>query len=349
MKRSQIFSRRLRLLLALIGGVIIIALVIFVLPSHEDDGLRIDVDIIVVEETAPGKQAIVHLNLMTHDKRILFDVPARSDVTALDVSVDGRQLVFAMNTPLGRTGAQFARSGLYRIDIAQPAAPDLVLGTNNRDILYDTPRWSPGGDALYFVETNLTNPVAPIFVLARHELATQNTTSVVVGATSPNISPDGNRLVYIGINSETQQRAIYVADSDGRHARALVDDPTLFDLRALLFSHDGETIFFSAFKDEVVVNDASLWRDILGVSVAQAHPGHVVPSEWWRVPVDGGAVERLSQQEAAVSILSADLAANAMLIFVTPDGLFALPTNEDAAASPLIVSQTYRTLAVMPR
>jgi TolB protein len=59
-----------------------------------------------------------------------------------------------------------------------------------------------------------------------------------------------------------------------------------------LFSPDGRTIYFSAADPAGVAPGASLLERLFGVTVAQAHN---VPSDWWRVPLEGGAAERLTE------------------------------------------------------
>ena len=59
-----------------------------------------------------------------------------------------------------------------------------------------------------------------------------------------------------------------------------------------VFSPDGSMLYFSAPVPGEVSGGVSFFDRLLGIQVAMAHN---VPSDWWRVPRAGGAVEQLTQ------------------------------------------------------
>jgi len=64
---------------------------------------------------------------------------------------------------------------------------------------------------------------------------------------------------------------------------------------APIFSPDGQSIIFSALSPQQ--SSAPTWIEkLLGIQVAQAHS---VPSDWWSVPLSGGAATQLTRIRAA--------------------------------------------------
>ena len=106
----------------------------------------------------------------------------------------------------------------------------------------------------------------------------------------PRLSPDGSQLVYVSFDPNSNVNDLYVANSDGTHARLVLPSGTFQAVDAPLFSPDGSMIMFSAVARGPT--PALSWLDqLLGVQIASAHN---IPSDWWRVPVSGGKPEQLT-------------------------------------------------------
>jgi Tol biopolymer transport system component len=103
-------------------------------------------------------------------------------------------------SPDGRTIAYSCWSaGGYRdlrlVDVASGAVTAVM-----RDRAYDAgPAWSPDGEHLYFSSDR--TGVANIYAWERATGAMRQVTNVIAGAFQPTISPDGQRLVYVGYTS----------------------------------------------------------------------------------------------------------------------------------------------------
>jgi Tol biopolymer transport system component len=104
-----------------------------------------------------------------------------------------------------------------------------------------------------------------------------------------------------------------------------VDAPT--------FSPGGKTIVFSAVGEPQLPSLSSL-DQLMGVQIAEAHN---VPSDWWRVSVDGGKPERLTQVNGIG--MYADFAPDGEhvafssitgLFVMRPDGSHLIQLNNDA-------------------
>lgn len=156
-----------------------------------------------------------------------------------DVSPDGRQIVFTVNS-IGTTyleiadlapdgvisgrrdlvpsarydqaytpkfspdGKKVAYSGWFRGGYRDVRIVDVATGaveevTHDRAIDLD-PAWSPDGATLYFVSDRSGVPNVHAYDVATHEL--QQVTNVRTGAFMPAISPSGKTLVYAGYTTE---------------------------------------------------------------------------------------------------------------------------------------------------
>jgi Tol biopolymer transport system component len=82
----------------------------------------------------------------------------------------------------------------------------------------------------------------------------------------------------------TDNNKFTISDPQGENAYVLDLPTTRFPaVDAPLFSPDGKTIYFSVATPEIQPV-RSFWDRLLGVQVASAHS---VPSDWWRMAVDG--------------------------------------------------------------
>ena len=106
----------------------------------------------------------------------------------------------------------------------------------------------------------------------------------------PRLSKDGRLLAFVRIDAVTLERELVVADADGQNPQTLATTAQFIDIDAPFFAPDGESLLFGAV-DELQPTTSLLDR-LLGVQAAAAH---AVPSDWWRVPLNGGEPERLTQ------------------------------------------------------
>ena len=91
------------------------------------------------------------------------------------------------------------------------------------------------------------------------------------------------------------------------------------------------------------------WLDrLLGVGLAEAAPDrHNVPSDWWRVAVNGGQPQRLTQLYD-MGLYGAFSPDGRYLAFVTVTGIFVMDLTGDKLTSLLSGTGTYGTLAWLP-
>ena len=107
----------------------------------------------------------------------------------------------------------------------------------------------------------------------------------------PRLSSDSTRLVYISLDPVTGSNELVIANADGSNAQIISDSSIPDIIDAPIFSPDGESVLFSA--PGPVQSYQPKWFDkLMGIRIVKAHN---VPSDWWRVPISGGAPTRLTQ------------------------------------------------------
>jgi Tol biopolymer transport system component len=109
----------------------------------------------------------------------------------------------------------------------------------------------------------------------------------------PRISSDSTKLAYVYIDPVSGRNELYMADEDGSNPQRIAFSgpwiPEVID--APIFSPDGKSILFGA-PPPVQAYQPHWFEKLLEVQVAKAHN---VPSDWWSMPVTGGAPTRLTQ------------------------------------------------------
>jgi Tol biopolymer transport system component len=156
--------------------------------------------------------------------------------------------------------------------------------------------WSPDGKYIYFVHYSYQNQPNdqhyPNYEICRMAYPGGQPEKIADQAFWPRLAADGSRIVYISMDPHTGTNQIFVANADGTNAQPVVLSgpwtPDIID--APIFSPDGQSIIFSALSPQQ--SSAPTWIEkLLGIQVAEAH---MIPSDWWSVPITGGVVTRLT-------------------------------------------------------
>jgi hypothetical protein len=252
-----------------------------------------------------GKEGIQQLDLATGETHPVFVPPADTWLTSAATSPDGTRLAIAYAPPPPAGVAQLGYTSLYALpgDCAQREN-----GCTNADLLnfvvpedpheaFFSPAWSQDGQTLLFAhftpsQGDSNSPFK--YTLERMPMPAGDRTLLVDNAIWPSVSADGQRLVYVWFDPADYSNDLYLANFDGSSQHVLVD-PSAFDaVDAPLFSADSQYVIFSAVGNGVPATPTpspAAWLDrLFGVRTAYAAPAaHNVPSDWWRVPVAGGA------------------------------------------------------------
>jgi TolB protein len=126
-------------------------------------------------------------------------------------SPDGMTIVFASR-----------RDGNWEIYTVHPDGSGLTRLTSD-PALDSTPIFSPDGRTIAFTSDRGTNPERPSHLFLMNADGS-NVRQISHGEddSTPDFSPDGRRIAYVGFTAGNAD--IWVADSDGSHARRVTDD-----------------------------------------------------------------------------------------------------------------------------
>jgi Tol biopolymer transport system component len=263
------------------------------------------------------------------DTAWLFQAPTGSEVRQLDVSADGRRLVYAFVPPPDDRVQLLDRSALYLVDLdATGWAPRLLPGGGDRaDEFLLEPALSPDGRYCYYVHVTSSDDDLSGYTtvtLRRLDIATGETLTIIENGIWPTVSGDAEQIAFVGVQPRSRQRGLFTASADGSELRMLVPVGRFFDIDAPVFSPDNRSVWFAvAEQDTREQPRSSWWQRLPGVSSAHAHNDHDVKSDWWRVSVDGGEPQRMTEVQKIMTY-GAFVPGEDTFVFVTTDGIYQL-------------------------
>ncbi len=246
---------------------------------------------------------IVHLRLADGHVVIDWRPPDNAWLANMALSPDGSQLVIAYAPPPANGSPQPGYTGLYSLpgscltQSCPEAEPQPLLAQEGAESSI-TPVWSPDGKYVYF--THISTPPGAEgaeFDLERIPAAGGPPEKLISNAIWPRLSPDGSQLAYVAYDPPNGINDLYLAAPDGTHADPLLPPGTFVSVDAPIFTPDGSSIYFSAtgvgpINSGPGGSELTWWDRLTGVVVAEANGA---PSEWWRMPVDGGQPTKLTQ------------------------------------------------------
>lgn len=230
----------------------------------------------------------------------LFQPPPRAVTRTLAVSPDGVQIVVAYAPPPPEDNAlQFGFTDLYVMPTDGSSEPvPLLQGDSDQEIFF-LPSWSPNGAYLYYshIVPDPDNEGKSMHQMERMAYPGGEREVLMVGGFSPRLSADGSRMVYVKYDPDRLHDELMVANPDGTEPRSLLSNNLFSAIDAPLFTPDGEYVLFSAVTSDAGMNgyappppiNVLAW--LIGAQVVKAH---TVPSDIWRVPVEGGRATQIT-------------------------------------------------------
>ena len=98
-------------------------------------------------------------------------------------------------------------------------------------------------------------------------------------------------LAYLSLDPKTFTNELVLGDPNGKNGKAVMPPNTFTAVDAHFFSLDDSSIIFSAVGEGKT--SSLTWIDrLLGVGQASAHD---VPSDWWKIDLKTGKMERLTR------------------------------------------------------
>lgn len=244
---------------------------------------------------------VLSLDLETGQVTTIYKAPTNAWVYYISVSPDSKQLVMSFSPPPGEDPEIV--QALYIMPIDGSESPQLLFKPPIREDQYTQAEWSPDGKYIYYTHVNYQFPVDPnrvypLYQIFRMEYPNGQPELLAEKAYWPRLSPDSTHLTYISIDPMSIKQQLIVADMDGRNAKEVsLSGSYVPDIKdAPIFSPDGASILFSAAAP-TQSRQPHWFEKLMGTRLARANGS--VPSDWWSVPVNGGALTRLTQIQAS--------------------------------------------------
>lgn len=213
---------------------------------------------------------------------------------AAAVSPDGKQLVISYAPPASDPLGNVETLYTMPVDGSQPLRL-LVPPASPKD-QYFQPVWSPDGRYIYF--TYINYQASNAFAIMRMPFPSGRIEMLVDHAAWPRLSADSSRLVYVSVEPQTGTNQLFVAAADGTQARQVPLSgpyvPPIIDVP--MYSADGGSILFSA-PDLMHSSAPKVWDAVFHSMSSIAADGNI-PSDWWSVPLAGGAPQQLTRVQS---------------------------------------------------
>lgn len=252
--------------------------------------------LILIRYGAEGN-AVVTLDLASGDRRLIFQAPKNSALFSAQASPDGQTLLldYAPPPPPGAASTGATDIYLMPLDGSRPPRPLLERTRPNESYYFST--WTPDGKAAlashYFLEDSQDGTPAQYRYRVERISLDGSAQILAENALRPRLAPGGDpRLAYLSIDLATDANLLYLSGADGP-ARSLVAPEAFPTVDAFTFTPDGAAIVFSAVNPiSTAAAEPLAWLDrLLGVRAARAHN---LPSDWYRVELATGALQRLT-------------------------------------------------------
>ena len=277
---------------------------------------------LVLVKWYPGGNQLIELDLTSGRVRTLFQAPKDSLLLDAEVSPDSQQILLSYSPPADVSDVQYGYTDLYLLPYGENEKPQPLLSKMPLQEAFFFPTWAPNGQSIFFTHLHRTegNGVNLSF---QHDIEstdlTGDTKMILERAQWPTISPDGKQFSYLVSDQSTLANQLYLANIDGTNQKPVLDSADYPAVDAHLFSNSGTDLIFSMVNQKSA--PTSSWIDkFLGVRIASAHS---VPSDWYRVSVNGGIPKRLTYLNEMN--LDGDISPDGnQLAFISSNGLYVM-------------------------
>jgi hypothetical protein len=245
-----------------------------------------------------GSPVLLSLDLESGELTSVFHPAKGAWVTAADASTQAGRIAMAYSPAPPGGQAQSGFTGISLLPLDGSGEPEEFIPPVEGQSLFSFPAWSPDGSILYYNQFQYGSQAGglDIPVIGQLGYPAGAAEELVRLGRWPRISPDGEGMVFVSVR---QEAGIYLETLEVLDLAAEAAEPALVplgpEIEVLdmpLFSPDGEMLYFSAPSPEGVPAGPSILDRLAGVSTASAHD---VPSDWFRVTLQGGPAERLTR------------------------------------------------------
>ena len=259
-----------------------------------------------IQRPPDGPQRIMRFTLPDGGSEVVYTAPELSLLHEFEVFPDGQSLIFSYTPPPSVNNGVFDRNILATLDLnGETADAENILGGELPNEFYNMPIVSPDGRYLFYSRLGpdrlgLTG-TDTFYGIERYDLQTEEILPIVPNSIWPQISPDGNKIIFIILDLPTQQRGLGIINSDGTEPELLIDIGRYFDIDSPIFAPDGQSIYLSIVETQPT---QSFIERFFGLSVAYAHTEHNIPSTWWELKLNGEENEPIPLNTAEVILVN---------------------------------------------
>lgn len=231
----------------------------------------------------------------------LTSVPANQYAFEPAWSPDGQTLAYTLSAPTADPDLSWLPVGrICGLDRSTGKGRLLVQSSVTLESLTE-PAWTPDGQALVVTRNQPKLDANRVYTgttmtIVRYDLATSTEQALVPNGFNPTISPDGQRLAYMQVNSADLSTNLWFANADGQAGQPLpAQKEPLGLIVAPRWSPDGQQVAFAASGTAVgQAGPRRSWLErLLGVRVARAHGA---PAEIWLADGAGQSVRRVTSK-----------------------------------------------------
>jgi Tol biopolymer transport system component len=287
------------------------------------------------------------LNLTTGDIATIFSAPSGGWIYYMTVSPDAKNVVLSYIPP--SQGSSPSNRDLYSMPLDASAPPRLLFSPPGPADRYVQAEWSPDGKSIYYAHYNDNDKpddqLNPPYDISRMTYPDGQPEKIADRAFWPRIFSDSKKIVYISQEPVSGLNALFIANADGSNPQKVnFSGPWIPDIiDAPIFSPDGQSILFSA-PGPSQSYQPNWFERVMGIQVAKAHS---IPSDWWSVPITGGAPTQLTKLQTIN--LFASLSPNQKhLASVSGDGLFVMDLDGSNLTRLLVDSGVHGTVSWIP-
>jgi len=269
-----------------------------------------------------SSMSIQTLDLATGEVNKIFTTTGDAWVFYMTVSPDSKQLVMSYIPP--SDGSSSPSRALYIMPLEGTIPPQPLFSLPVSGDHYLHAEWSPDGQYIYYVHYTNTDQPYPVYEIFRMRYAGGQPEKIADNAFWPRISSDSTKLVYVSIDPVSGSNELFLANADGSNPQKVILSGTWMPgvMDAPIFSPDGASILFSA-PPPPQAYQPNWFEKIMGIQIAKAH---AVPSDWWSVPVTGGALTRLTQIQT-INLFGSISPDQKYIASVSGEGLFVMDLN----------------------
>lgn len=211
-------------------------------------------------------------------------------------SPDGKQFVYVRSA---LTAQGTAQNAIYRANEDGTGNVPIAIPLNHKTS-FNWPHYSRDGNWIYYTASYPVPPNKQHSEIQRIAVGGGEPQTIVDDARMSTESPDGKEIAFLRFNFDTFTAGLWIAETDGKNARELVNDQVFIMLAAPQFAPDGSQILFAASGPNT--------RPLPGVSFrtrecapqilcwfAKTARADGLPWDLWTVTPDGTRFARLTQ------------------------------------------------------